>query len=69
MKKIYVAGHNGMVGSAIVRQLEKQEDVEIVIRSRCELDLTNQQAVCDFFESEAVLSPTIACLLNSFMKT
>lgn len=41
MKKIFIAGHNGMVGSAIVCQLEKQPDVELVLRSRCELDLLN----------------------------
>lgn len=54
MKRIFVAGHNGMVGSAIVRQLIKDESVEIVTRSRRELDLTNQQAVSDFFQSEKV---------------
>ncbi|MEL0613778.1 GDP-L-fucose synthase [Marinomonas arenicola] len=53
-KRIFVAGHNGMVGSAIVRQLEKAEDVEIVVRSRAELDLLNQQAVADFFNSENI---------------
>ncbi|GAA0827769.1 GDP-L-fucose synthase [Marinomonas arenicola] len=53
-KRIFVAGHNGMVGSAIVRQLEKAEDVEIVIRSRKELDLLNQQAVSDFFQNEKI---------------
>ena len=50
--KIYVAGHAGMVGSAIVRQLEKQGYTNIVFRSRYELDLTNQNAVRDFFQSE-----------------
>jgi len=54
MKKIYVAGHNGMVGSAIIRQLEKQSDIVIVVRTRKELDLTNQQAVRNFFESENI---------------
>jgi GDP-L-fucose synthase len=34
MKRIFVAGHNGMVGSAIVRQLEARGDVELVLRSR-----------------------------------
>lgn len=52
--RIFVAGHNGMVGSAIVRQLEKAGDVEIVIRSRKELDLLNQQAVSDFFQNEKI---------------
>lgn len=54
MKKIFVAGHRGMVGSAIVRQLEKRDDVQIVTKTRSELDLTNQQAVADFFASEGI---------------
>lgn len=44
-----MAGHQGMVGSAIVRQLEKQQDVSVTVASRSELDLTNQQLVNDFF--------------------
>ncbi len=54
MKRIFIAGHRGMVGSAIVRQLEQQVDVELVLRSRTELDLLNQQAVADFFENENI---------------
>ncbi|WP_108947107.1 GDP-L-fucose synthase [Shewanella halifaxensis] len=54
MKKIFVAGHRGMVGSAIVRQLEKRGDVQVITKTRSELDLTNQQAVADFFASERV---------------
>jgi GDP-L-fucose synthase len=54
MKKIFVAGHRGMVGSAIACQLEAQENVEVIVRTRSELDLTNQQAVRDFFETENV---------------
>lgn len=50
--KIYVAGHRGMVGSAIVRSLEAQGYTNIVARTSKELDLRNQQAVEDFFESE-----------------
>ncbi len=49
MKKIFVAGHRGMVGAAIVRQLENRSDVEIVTRTRAELDLTSQHAVSKFF--------------------
>ncbi|WP_285164746.1 GDP-L-fucose synthase [Shewanella goraebulensis] len=49
MKKVFVAGHRGMVGSAIVRQLQSQGAVEVITRSRSELDLTNQQSVADFF--------------------
>ncbi|MBA3827808.1 MAG: GDP-L-fucose synthase [Taibaiella sp.] len=47
--KIYVAGHGGMVGSAIVRQLQHQGFDNITIRRSAELDLRNQQAVNDFF--------------------
>jgi GDP-L-fucose synthase len=51
-QKIYVAGHRGMVGSAIVRILEAKGFINIVTRTRAELDLTNQAAVKDFFETE-----------------
>lgn len=51
---IFVAGHRGMVGSAIVRCLEGDPAVRILTRSRTELDLTNQQAVRDFFSRERV---------------
>ena len=54
MKTIFVAGHRGMVGSAIVRQLETQSDVNVIVRTRSELDLTNQQAVRNFFETENI---------------
>jgi GDP-L-fucose synthase len=47
--KIYIAGHRGMVGSAIVRGLEKKGFTNIVTRTSSELDLRNQQAVADFF--------------------
>ena len=53
-KRIFVAGHRGMVGSAIVRQLEKEPGVEVVTRSRAELDLLDQAAVFEFFRQEAV---------------
>ena len=52
MKKIFVAGHRGMVGSAICRQLQKKSDVEIITRNRDELDLWDQRAVHEFIESE-----------------
>lgn len=48
--KIFVAGHRGMVGSAIYRQLAKLPDVELVTASRQELDLTSQADVAAFFE-------------------
>jgi GDP-L-fucose synthase len=50
--EIYVAGHRGLVGSAIMRQLATQGYENIVTRTHAELDLTNQQAVADFFEAE-----------------
>ena len=50
--KIYVAGHRGMVGSAIVRELNRQGYNTIITRTHKELDLCNQQAVSDFFATE-----------------
>ena len=52
MKKIFVAGHRGMVGSAICRQLQNQADVEIITCTREELDLCDQPAVHAFMKSE-----------------
>ena len=49
---VYVAGHNGMVGSAIVRKLKAEGFDNLVLRSSQELDLRNQSAVNAFFESE-----------------
>lgn len=50
--KIYVAGHRGMVGSAICRALEKAGYINLVLRNSQELDLRNQQAVDDFFATQ-----------------
>lgn len=50
--KIYVAGHRGMVGSAIVKCLESKGYNNIVTRTHIELDLTNQQSCADFFQLE-----------------
>jgi len=50
--KIYVAGHRGMVGSAIVRSLEKRGYQNLILKTSVELDLRNQQAVADFFATE-----------------
>ena len=50
--KIFVAGHRGLVGSAIVRALEKDGYVNILKRTHAELDLTDQRAVFDFFDKE-----------------
>lgn len=51
-EKIYIAGHRGMVGSAIKRKLEAAGYTNLVYKSSAELDLRNQQAVSDFFEIE-----------------
>jgi GDP-L-fucose synthase len=51
-KKIYVAGHRGMVGSAIVKQLNAAGCQNIVVRTHAELDLTDQAAVRDFMQQE-----------------
>ncbi|MEZ9207065.1 GDP-L-fucose synthase family protein [Vibrio splendidus] len=53
-KRVFVAGHRGMVGSAIVRQLEVRNDVELITRTSSELDLTNQSAVDAFFAQENI---------------
>ncbi|MDP1659461.1 MAG: GDP-L-fucose synthase [Methylotenera sp.] len=50
--KIYIAGHRGLVGSALMRQLSAQGYSNVVTRTHAELDLTNQQLVADFFELE-----------------
>jgi GDP-L-fucose synthase len=50
--KIYVSGHNGMVGSAIVRELKAQGFNNIVTKSHSELDLINQREVESFFQFE-----------------
>lgn len=50
--KIYIAGHRGMVGSAIVRNLQQKGFSNIIYKTSNELDLRNQQAVNDFFEKE-----------------
>ena len=50
--KIYIAGHKGMVGSALHRNLQKKGYTNFVLRSSAELDLRDQQAVFAFFEKE-----------------
>ena len=52
--RIYVAGHRGMVGSALVRKLEADGAGEIITRTRQELDLTDQAAVQAFFKSQKI---------------
>ncbi|MGL6572317.1 GDP-L-fucose synthase family protein [Aeromonas hydrophila] len=53
-KRIFVAGHMGMVGRALVRQLELLPDTELVVIGRSELDLTDQRAVQEFFDRQKV---------------
>ena len=53
-QRIFVAGHRGMVGSAIVRQLEQRGDVDVIVRTRDELNLLDSKAVQDFFASERI---------------
>jgi GDP-L-fucose synthase len=52
MKKIFVAGHTGMVGSAFCRRLQQKCDVKVIMRTRRELDLCSQLAVLEFMKSE-----------------
>lgn len=58
--RIYVAGHEGMVGSAIVRILEENGYSNLICRTREQLDLTNQQKVSDFFRNENIKQVYIA---------
>ena len=51
-EKIYVAGHHGMVGSAIIRRLEKLKYSNIIVKSKSELDLLSQNETYDFLCSE-----------------
>ena len=54
MKTIFVSGHRGMVGSAIVRQLEADSSIRLITCSRSDLDLTNQNDVTRFFAEHAI---------------
>ena len=53
-QRVFVAGHKGMVGSAIIRQLSKRDDIELVVRSKSDLNLLDQSLVNDFFNSEDI---------------
>lgn len=57
--KLYIAGHRGMVGGALVRRFEREPDVELVLRTRAELDLVDQAAVNSFF---AIEKPDVAII-------
>lgn len=53
-KRVFVAGHRGMVGAAITRALSQRADVDLVCRTHAELDLTDQRKVRDFFATESI---------------
>ncbi|PPC74958.1 GDP-fucose synthetase [Pokkaliibacter plantistimulans] len=53
-KRVFVAGHNGMVGSAIIRQLCERDDITLITRNRTELDLLDSAQVRSFFHSEQI---------------
>ena len=61
--RIFVAGHSGLVGSAIVRALERAGFRNLILRSRNELELTNQKAVDSFFCVESLDYVHHYCLL------
>jgi GDP-L-fucose synthase len=50
--KIYVAGHRGLVGSALIRKLNERGFQNLITRTHAELDLTNAEATLAFFQSE-----------------
>jgi GDP-L-fucose synthase len=53
-RRVFVAGHNGMAGSALVRRLQNDAGIELVLRSRAELDLTRQAEVEQFFQNQRI---------------
>ena len=70
--RIYVAGHRGLVGSAIVRALKSRGYENLVVRTHGELDLTEQSAVRGFFDSvrpEAVIMAQAFCAMSPTRNT
>ena len=62
--KIFIAGHNGMAGSAIYRNLSKLEDNTIVCSARAKLDLLDQNQVADFMSTE---KPDIVIICENYV--
>lgn len=58
--KIFLAGHNGMVGKSIMNSLSKESSIDLITRERKELDLVNQNDVKDFFKSKKIDAVIIA---------
>lgn len=54
-KRVYVAGHQGMVGSAICRQLSVRNDIELIVKTHKELDLTIQKDVKHFLKRSVLI--------------
>ena len=54
MKQVFLAGHNGMVGSALLKRLQRNNSINIITASRSELDLTNQREVNTFFDRHSI---------------
>lgn len=54
IKKVFIAGHRGMVGSAILRQLSKRKDIEIITKTKEELNLLSKKDVEEFFQSSDI---------------
>ena len=59
-QRVFIAGHRGMVGSAIVRQLEQRADIELVLRDRTQLDLLDSNAVQAFFRDNQIAQVYLA---------
>src|SRR5258705_1964529 len=58
--RVFVAGHGGLVGSAIVRKLHKERFENVIVRTRSELDLLDQRSVRECFETQAIDSVFLA---------
>ena len=59
--KIYIAGHNGLVGSAILRKFRSQKYSNLIYRTRKQLDLTNQSKVFSFLKKETRCCNNSSC--------